>query len=88
LTGNTPDISEFLEFEWYQPIWYYDPEPFPEQRRKLARWIGIAHRVGQALCYWILPESGRPLARTTIQAVSQDELATQVIKDQICALDP
>jgi len=87
LTGNTPDISEFLEFEWYQPIWYYDPEPFPEQRRKLARWIGIAHRVGQALCYWILPESGRPLARTTIQAVSQDEIATQVIKDQICALD-
>mmetsp|Transcript_24287 Transcript_24287/g.34810 ORF Transcript_24287/g.34810 Transcript_24287/m.34810 type:complete len:1184 (-) Transcript_24287:1334-4885(-) len=87
LTGNTPDVSEFLEFEWYQPVWYYDPEPFPEQRRKLARWIGIAHRVGQALCYWIIPESGRPLARTTIQAVSQDELSTQVVKDQLVALD-
>lgn len=32
LTGNTPDISEFLEFKWYQPIWVYDSAPFPEQR--------------------------------------------------------
>jgi hypothetical protein len=23
LTGNTPNISEYLEFEWYQPIWIY-----------------------------------------------------------------
>lgn len=27
--GNTPDISELLEFEWYQPIWYYEPSEFP-----------------------------------------------------------
>ncbi len=32
LTGNTPDFSEFLEYEWYQPVWYYDPAPFPQQR--------------------------------------------------------
>ena len=23
ITGNTPDISKFLEFTWYQPVWYY-----------------------------------------------------------------
>jgi hypothetical protein len=22
ITGNTPDISELIEFEWFQPIWY------------------------------------------------------------------
>jgi hypothetical protein len=31
LTGNTPDISEYLEFEWYQPVWIYDSASFPEQ---------------------------------------------------------
>jgi hypothetical protein len=51
LTGNTPDVSEFIEYEWYQPVWYYKPSAFPEKRKYLARWIGIAHRVGQAMCY-------------------------------------
>jgi hypothetical protein len=23
ISGNTTDISEFLEYEWYQPVWYY-----------------------------------------------------------------
>jgi hypothetical protein len=76
LTGNTPDISEFLEYEWYQPVWYYEPTAFPEQRKHLARWIGVAHRVRQAMCYWLLPESGIPIARTTIQAVKKDEFNT------------
>jgi hypothetical protein len=51
ITGNTPDISELLEFEWYQPIWYYEPSEFPHQNKLLGRWIGIAHRIGQALCF-------------------------------------
>jgi hypothetical protein len=36
LTGSTPDVSEFLEFTWYQPIWYYEPDVFPEQTKHLA----------------------------------------------------
>ncbi len=50
LTGNTPDISEYLEFEWYQPIWLFNPGVFPEQHRSIGRWLGVAHRVGQAMC--------------------------------------
>jgi hypothetical protein len=87
LTGNTPDISEFLEYEWYQPVWYYDLAPFPQQRKRIARWIGIAHRIGQAMCYWLLPESGIPIARTSIQAITQDELATHTIQAQLQSYD-
>jgi hypothetical protein len=36
LTGNTPDISEFLEYEWYQPVWYFEPTTFPNQREILT----------------------------------------------------
>jgi hypothetical protein len=46
ITVNTPNISQFLEFTWYQPIWYYEPIVFPNQEGSMARWIGIAHRVG------------------------------------------
>jgi hypothetical protein len=34
--GNTLDISELLEFEWYQPIWYYEPSAFPQQNRLIT----------------------------------------------------
>jgi hypothetical protein len=87
LTGNTPDISEFLEFSWYEPIWYFEPEPFPQQTRKMARWIGVAHRVGQAMYYWLLPPTGIPIARTTIQKIKQDDMMTDQVKDAINQLD-
>jgi hypothetical protein len=31
MTGNSPDISEYVEFAWYETVWYYDQEvQFPE----------------------------------------------------------
>jgi hypothetical protein len=80
LTGNTPDISEYLEFEWYQPVWILTPSAFPEHKRTIGRWLGVAHRIGQALCYWVLPPSGTPIARTTVQPITKDDLASAEIK--------
>lgn len=88
VTGNTPDITEWLDFGWYVPVWYWDSsEPFPGDSRKVARWIGVAHRVGQALCYWILPESGIPIARSTVQAWSDDELRAETTVNQLKQYD-
>jgi hypothetical protein len=74
VTGNTPDISECIAFHWFQPVWYFDHTSFPEPTRHIARWIGVAHNVGQAMCYWILPESGIPIARSTVQPMDDIEL--------------
>ncbi|EEC44921.1 predicted protein [Phaeodactylum tricornutum CCAP 1055/1] len=63
VTGETPDITEWLEYRMYQPVWYLDPGDFPEEKKLLGRWLGPAHRVGQALCCWIVPQSGRVIAR-------------------------
>ena len=51
LHGETPDISEHIEFDFYQRIWYIDPSDFPNERTRLGRWLGVAHCVGQPLCY-------------------------------------
>jgi hypothetical protein len=80
LTGDTPDISEYLLHDWYGLCWYYDSKDFPGERRLLGRWLGVAHRIGQAMCYWILPKSGIPIARTTVVPVSMDERATDEFK--------
>jgi hypothetical protein len=67
VTGNMPDISEWAEFGWYEPVYQYKDVPFPQTKRKIARWLGVTHRVGQALYYWIVTETGQVLARTSIQ---------------------
>jgi hypothetical protein len=85
ITGNTPDVSEFLEFSWYDLVWYFEPSTFPDETRNMARWIGVAHQVGQAMCYWLLPASGIPIARTSIQKITAEELETTLIKDQLNA---
>jgi hypothetical protein len=43
MTGETPDISEYTEFDFYQFVMYYDPNDTDETgiaRRKLGRWLG------------------------------------------------
>jgi transposase len=87
VTGNTPDITEYTEFSWYEPIYYYDDLPFPEAKRNIARWLGVAHRVGQALCYWILTNNGQVIARTTIQKLSNEEQMSPVTQDEIRSFD-
>jgi hypothetical protein len=87
IIGNTPDISEFLEFCWYQPIWYYESNTFPQENRLLGHWIGIAHRVGQAMCYWVLPSSGVPIPRTTIQDISKEEQQSEMFRQKLQAFD-
>jgi len=87
LTGRAPDISEYVEFSWYDPLWYYDQEDFPEARRRLGHWLGVAHRVGQACCYYILLHSSQPIVRSTVQRLSSDELKSSEIQDQLKAFD-
>jgi len=87
VTGNTPDISEWSEFAWYEPIYHYEDVPFPQTKRKIARWLGVAHRVGQALCYWILSNTGQVLARTSIQKLTDDELKSPLVLDETSQFD-
>ena len=78
MTGDTPDISEWIEYDWYQPVWYHNPGDFPvNEPENLGRWLGVSHRIGQALCYWILPASGEPIARTTVRPWPAGDLQNQ-----------
>ncbi|MFN9979156.1 MAG: hypothetical protein ACK53Y_04545, partial [bacterium] len=88
VTGNTPDISEYTDYQWYQTIWYLDQDAsFPEDKRKLAKWLGVAHRVGQALCYYILTSNGKVLVHSSVQALTEEELQAANIQNAIATLD-
>jgi hypothetical protein len=40
----------------------------------LGRFLGVSHRVGNLMSYWILPVTGRIISRTSVQRVTNLEL--------------
>ena len=83
---ETPDISEYLNFNFYDPIWYLDRPSSPDNV-KIGRWLGVAHRIGSSLCYWILTATGKVIARTTVQHVTQEDLSDTQKKAQLESFD-
>ena len=75
LTGETVDISEYLDFGFWDRVWYKSDAGIGET--KLARFLGISHRVGSLMSYWVLPDSGIPESRTTVQRVTVPESFTE-----------
>jgi hypothetical protein len=87
IKGNIPDILEYAQFDWYQYVWYHDPETFPNDNRKLGRWIGVAHDVGAALMPWILPALCKPIAWSTVSPLMEEELRQETVKEEMKCLD-
>jgi hypothetical protein len=83
LTGNSVDISEWLDFEFYDIVWYWDGPNNTDENPKLGRWLGIAHHIGSNMCYWILNDKGNSLARTTVQHVTILEQQNNDIRNKI-----
>ena len=73
VTGETPDISEFIDFTFYDWIWYLNNPNDKESPPQLGRWLGVAHRVGSAMTYFVLTEKAEVLSRTTVQGVTVNE---------------
>ncbi|KAL7551098.1 hypothetical protein ACHAWF_014292 [Thalassiosira exigua] len=60
VTGKTPNISEFCDFDCYDLLWYH-PGVHPsisQQNRDVGRWLGVSEHVGSDMCYWILGNNG------------------------------
>ena len=51
VTGETADISEYLDFGFYDRVWYHANAGLSE--RLHGRWLGVAHHIGSLMSYWI-----------------------------------
>ena len=56
VTGETVDISEYLDFGFYDRIWYHDNAGLGEVLP--GRWLGVSKNVGGQMCYYVLARSG------------------------------
>jgi hypothetical protein len=70
LTGQTPDISQFLHFCFFEPVYYnaYN-NTFPSaSNEEQGWWVGVATHVGDALTYKILTKSHQVIYRSAIRS--------------------
>ena len=77
VVGYTPDITEYVSFSWYQWVYYWDQDA---KEKKLGRWLGPAHQIGQALCYYILVDNAEFIARSTVIPVPDADLLSDSMK--------
>ena len=89
LTGDTIDISEWLDFDFYDRVWYWDQKKMDmtEEQAKIGRWLGIAHRIGSDMTYWILTESGKVIARSTVQHITTTDMSADAMKTRMSTFD-
>ena len=71
VSGDTPDISEYLDFCFYDWV-SYRPNPGVGESA-VGRWLGVSHKVGQLMSYWILTVSGHVVSCTDVQRLTNIE---------------
>jgi hypothetical protein len=78
----TPDISEYVTFEWYQWSYYWDEIA---KEKTLCRWLGVAHHIGQCMCYYVLKSDGSFIARSTVIPIPDSDIQSEDMKTQMTA---
>ena len=69
LTGETPDISQYLDFGWYDWVWHKQNAGL--EVPKLGRFLGVANSSSNMLTFHILPEVGISIQAGTVQSVTE-----------------
>ena len=75
LDGVTPDISPLLQFDFYDPVYYYkmDEASFPsDSTEKLGCFVGISEDVGHALTYKILTDDLQKIIHCSVVCSAVD----------------
>jgi hypothetical protein len=81
MTGETPDISFLAEFGFYDWVWHITPAEKGLQRKRLGRYLGPALNHGDAMCGFVLRETGKVVDRSSIIPLSEEELRSESIKE-------
>ena len=81
ITIETPDISEYLDFGWYDRVWFKEDAGLRETQ--IGRFLGPSHKVGSLMRYLILLPRGIQFLRTTVQHVTYLEKFTDASNQRL-----
>ena len=83
--GETVDISEYLDFGFYDRVWYHDNAGLGDV--KLGCCLGVSHHVGSLMCYYILSQNGSIIAQSSVQRVTNVESNQNSNRQRFCEFD-
>ena len=69
LTWETPDISKYLDFLFYDYVLVHKNAGLGEQI--LCWWLGVAQQVGSQMMYYVIKANGQVIARSSVQWLHQ-----------------
>jgi len=65
--GVTPDISAYLQFQFWERVLYLDhEETWPSSKERTGYWVGVAHNIGDAMTYWIFDDQTKKLVARSV----------------------
>ena len=85
VTGETPDISKYLYFRFYDKVWYKDNSGLGELLP--GRWLGVSSQTGRLMCYHVLTQTASVISRSTVQQVTNLERKNKSIEDTFRKFD-
>ena len=75
VSGQTADISPFVEFPWYGWVKWWDiPAGYPDRKEIYGRWLGPSVDVGPAMCCKILKSNGQVQYSSSYRPLNEQEL--------------
>ena len=85
--GNTPDISEYAQFDWYEFVKYNDVGTDDNQHVKYGRVLGPCQTSGTNMCFYILTEKCSVIVRDTVSSLSDEESRRDDMEQRIKDFD-
>ena len=71
-TGETPDISAFMQFTFWEKVLYYSHgESFPDTTEKVGRFLGVSENCGDALTFYILTKDEQIISRSVVRKCTE-----------------
>ena len=80
VTGETLEISEYLDFNFYNWVWYRDNAGVGDNM--FGRWLGVSHRIDKPNVILDTDIKWRVISRTTVQCITNLELGTHEVKQR------
>ena len=67
--GYTPDISAFLQYQFWEKVYFHADEAHLHPKERAGYWMGVNTNVGDALTYDIYTnDTGRHVVRSVIRS--------------------
>jgi hypothetical protein len=85
VTGETVDISNYLDFGFYDYVVYRDNAGLSES--EIGRWLGVAKNVGTMLTFYVLTQTGQVVSRSSVERVKEIDKRTDEMKRKLEEFD-